>query len=236
MVVVGINKNIVARSIRDRLVLLIAKMEDSIRKVVNDNNSDFNKVANEILQGIVGVVLDNEVNQSISELFNAYDLVGDTARNRYLLNRELFAFAEDETQINNNPDLSLSLQTIDLNIQLLNIGFAYTNSTEITFSNTDDLQGVIDDLEAEYQRLKGISLIDQDTRIDLINIRTGSMEFFTTLDLSVIKTIKTLMKPSRIISYENYASSDNAEVIVSLNKANNTPFIVGEIKIISDSQ
>ena len=92
MVLVGLNKNIVATELRDRVSLLIDDMKSAIQRVVNDNNEDFNKTADDILENLVGDILDNSLGERLSELFSAYDLVGDTSRDRYILNREIFSF------------------------------------------------------------------------------------------------------------------------------------------------
>jgi len=234
MTLVGINKNIAIAEIRDRVSLLIRTMEDSIRKVVNDNNSDFNKESNEVSLNLFSSIITNTIDEEISTLFEAYDLVGNTARDKYLLARELFAFGEDQTVINNAKDISESLKSIDLDIQLKSLGLAFENASEIEFNNQDDLQLIIDQLDAEFERLRDSALIDEENRINLINIRTSTLEFFTTIDLANIKTIDITQKPSRLISYENYGISDNSDLIVSLNKSTNTPFISGSIKVLSN--
>ena len=236
MVLVGLNKNIVATELRDRVSLLIDDMKSAIQRVVNDNNEDFNKTADDILENLVGDILDNSLGERLSELFSAYDLVGDTSRDRYILNREIFSFGNDETQIENNPDLTQSLLNLNLYIQTFNIRYAYENSVQISFDNKVDLDTVIDELELEYEMVVESSLIDQDTRNRVIDIRTGSIEFFQTIDLAEITQVKTSLKPSSLISYENYGFTDNADVIVSLNKAYNTAFIEGDIRILSEVQ
>ena len=51
MAFTGLNKNLVILELKERFEFLIDSMESAIKRVVNDNNSDFLKKADEIRDG-----------------------------------------------------------------------------------------------------------------------------------------------------------------------------------------
>lgn len=233
MALTGLNKNLAILELKKRFEFLINSMESAIQRVVNDNNFDFSELAKDIQENIVTIVLNNTIGGSVSELFDAYALVGETPRDRYLLNREIFSFAAEETLIESNVDLKSTLNIFDLNVQINNIFLAYLNAIDISFSNLNDLNQVIESLEDEYGKIITNTDLDSDTRVALIDIRTGSMSIFSGLDLKSLATFNTTMASSRLLSYQLYGTTENSDQLVDLNKSYNTAFIEGDVTILS---
>lgn len=232
MTLVGINKNIAVQKLRDRMELLIDTMQDSIRKVVNDNNSDFNLVANEVSSVLIESIMDGTLNTQITALFSAYNLVGATANDNYALNKELFYFGNDQTFITNTPDITSAQMYLDLCIQAIAVFYGFETASQITYGSEDELQTVIDELDSAFDGVRNSTKINRDTRTALINQRTSTYEYFTTLNLATVTTINVIQSPARVIAYRNYGSSDNTDLIISLNRKSNTPFIEGAISVL----
>jgi hypothetical protein len=233
MTLTGLNKNLVILELKERFEFLIDSMESAIKRVVNDNNSDFSKKADEVRDDIVTIISNNTIGESIAELFDVYNLVGETARIRYLLSKELFSLVSDKTLIESNVDLKEAISIFDLTVQINNIFLAYLNAIDISFSNLQDLNAVIEDLEAECNKIIIDADLDSNARVSLVDTRTGSMSIFSSLDLKSLTTFNTAITSSRALSYRLYGTTENSDQIVDLNKANNTAFIEGDVTILS---
>lgn len=232
MALFGQNKNLAIILLTDKIKLLIDSMQNTILKVVNENNSEFNKVANSVLENVFEIVNNNTTNDAIKSLFDALDLVGATARDRYLISKDLYNFGT-ETLIAENVDVSASLATTDLAIGLSNIALAFDNAAQIEYEIESDLKNVIEELDNEYQRLISDRLIDADSRVELIKIRTATTKYFTQLELKTINTVETNRVPASILSYNLYANSLRSKEIINLNGIDNTAFIEGSINVLS---
>jgi len=232
MTVQGINKNIIVQEMITRLNLLFLTMQNAVLSVVNENNNEFDDEVNKFRDNIATIVLENTIGENLESLFNSYDLVGKTAQDRFLMDKELFQFGTEETMINSNEDLTISLNTLDINIRINALALAYDNSTNVEYGNTDELEVVISDLEAEYDSILEND-IDSDTRIALLDLKTRAIGFLSNLELKDVVEINTFPIPSTVLSYQYYKDSFFADNIISLNNINNTGFIEGTIKILS---
>lgn len=233
MTLTGLNKNVVVLQIKNRIFLLLDDMQKAVIRVVNENNNVLNEEIDSIRDNIFTIIQTSTINTALEDLFAAYDLVGSDARTRYLLNRELFAFAEGETNIVDNPDLTTALNIINLGVQLNNIALAYDNAADIEYKNSNDLDEVISDIDTEFSRIVANTLIDTDSRVALINLNTSVLDVFASLDLSTITNVTTTQMSSQVLSYTYYGTTAQADQIIELNGINNTGFIDGDVSILS---
>ena len=229
----GLNRNIVLTGMSDQTNILLDDVVGSVRRVVNLENSELNEEVENIRENLIPIISDNELNTAFSSMFNVLDLVGSTARDRYLISRELFGFGLDKTEISTNEALKGSIDIIDTGARLYNMALAYDNAVGIEFSNQEDLDEIIEQLNTEFQSLLNSGLLDSDTRLALSNLRTTSMKFFATLQLRSIFDFTTTLVPSTVLSHRLYGTSSLSDTIVSLNKAYNTAFIQGDIKVLT---
>jgi len=229
----GLNRNIVLQGIAGQTLLLLDDILGSVSRVVNVQNSDLNAEIEDLTDTLISAIAENTINQSLNDIFNVLDLVADTARDRYLVARELFGFGDDQTDIVTNQALMDSTDTINAGSQVFSCALAYDNAIAIDFGNQEELDEVIGQLDEQFNSLVNGGLIDSDTRLSLIKLRTDAMKFFGTLDLRSVFDFSTTLVPSTVLAYRLYGSTELSDQLVALNQAHNTAFIEGDIKVLS---
>jgi len=236
MVLTGLNKNIAINQIKDRVLLLVEVMKDSIREVVNEDNAEFNQVSQDVIDNIITIIINDTISDSILDLFESYDLVGENAADRYKLSKNLFTFAEQETKITSNIDLANSLDNIDKQAQLNALILGNDNAAQIQFGNLEELNIVLSEIDEQYQRLIADPNNSSDSRVALLDLKTNTFNFFSQLDLAEIINETTTQLPSLALSYQFYGSTQFSDDIVNLNPVVDTGFIKGDIKILSSNE
>jgi len=227
MALKGILKNNTTRLLADRVNLLIDTMRKAIVKIENENNSDFNAVANSMSDSMFSIVVNNEISSLLAGLFETYNKIGKDSKSKYLLNVELFSFGNNITNIQSSKTDSELLNSINLIIQGINLSYAYDNAVNITYLNKVELDKVINQLDNEYSVVLDNSLIDSDSRIAMLAIKTAVMRFFSTLELRDLTTYTTGLIPSSVLAYSLYADSSKNTEIIDLNDISNTGFVEG---------
>jgi len=227
MALKGILKNNTTRLLADRVNLLIDTMRRAIVKIENENNSDFNAVANSMSDSMFSIVVNNEISSLLAGLFETYNKIGKDSKSKYLLNVELFSFGNNITNIQSSKTDSELLNSINLIIQGINLSYAYDNAVNITYLNKVELDKVINQLDNEYSVVLDNSLIDSDSRIAMLAIKTAVMRFFSTLELRDLTTYTTGLIPSSVLAYSLYADSSKNTEIIDLNDISNTGFVEG---------
>ena len=227
MALKGILKNNTTRLLADRVNLLIDTMRRAIVKIENENNSDFNAVANSMNDSMFSIVVNNEISSLLAGLFETYNRIGKDSKSKYLLNVELFSFGNNITNIQSSKTDSELLNSINLIIQGINLSYAYDNAVNITYLNKVELDKVINQLDNEYSVVSDNSLIDSDSRIAMLAIKTAVMRFFSTLELRDLTTYTTGLIPSSVLAYSLYADSSKNTEIIDLNDISNTGFVEG---------
>ena len=204
----------------------------SVKRVVNFENSDFNSSIESFVESIPSIIINNEISEALEPVYEAYDIVADNAKDQYLLYVELFRFGE------NDSISSLSQRQITNNTQINNyvnnmsLCYAYQSASQIDYSNQDELEEIIKTLDNQYQYVLGLD-IDSNTRASLIEIRTATNSYFSQLELRDIVTINTKQTTSTLLSYLYYKDSSFSDQIIALNSLQNTGFIEGDLKILS---
>jgi hypothetical protein len=227
MALKGILKNNTTRLLADRVNLLIDTMRKAIVKIENENNSDFNAVANSMNDSMFSIVVNNEISSLLAGLFETYNKIGKDSKSKYLLNVELFSFGNNIANIQSSKTDSELLNSINLIIQGINLSYAYDNAVNITYLNKVELDKVINQLDNEYSVVLDNPLIDSDSRIAMLAIKTAVMRFFSTLELRDLTTYTTGLIPSSVLAYSLYADSSKNTEIIDLNDISNTGFVEG---------
>lgn len=227
MALKGILKNSTTRLLVDRVNLLIDTMRRAIVKIENENNSDFNAIANDMNGRMFSIVAENELNDELDGLFAAYNKVGKDFKSKYLLNVELFSFGSSITNIQSSETDTELLNTIGLVIQSINLSYAYDNAVNIAYQNKVELDRVIQQLDGEYVAVSSNPLIDSDSRLSMLEIKTAVMRFFSTLELKDLTTYTTNLIPSSVLAYSLYGDSSKNSEIIDLNSISNTGFVEG---------
>jgi len=230
-VLVGLNKNIVSKKLAERLVALVDKMEESILTVQNENNSDFYKKSQSIRSKALSIINNNTVGEILVDLFSSYVLVANSDKNAYLLCKLLFDFGEQNEEAETNEILFEISKILNLIIRCLVLIESYNVSVRIDYDNLSELDIKIQELEGQYQKIIKNNFLDKSVFSIVSELRSQVMRFFSNLNLSSLTTIKTFQTSSRVLAYKLYKDSLRSDSIVKLNKAYNTGFISGEIKI-----
>lgn len=218
--------------IRNKLILLIQAFRDAVKRVVNSENEQFNADLDTFQNNLVAIIKRGTIGEELEILFNSFDIVGDTPENQYILSIQLFDFGDDDVPTTQSEKQSLNRATINTAVQVNSLALSFENATQIEFSNTEELQDVVDQLNDQFQKVidKGL---DIDTRTSLLNLKTLAFSFFSQLDLKTIIDIETNIIPSTVLAYQYYKDSTRSDEIVELNKIQNTGFIEGALRIIS---
>lgn len=234
MALKGILKNNTTKLLADRVSLLISTMRIAIIKIENENNSDFNAIANDMDGRMFSIVANNDISEALSFLFNAYNKVGKDFKSKYLLNVELFGFGNGIANIEASAASTELLSSINLIIQSMNLAYAYDNAVNIAYQNKVELDNVVSRLNAEYILVSDNPLIDSDSRVAMLDIKTAVMRFFSTLELKDLTTYTTDLIPSSVLSYSLYGDSSKDAEIIDLNGISNTGFIEG-VQIVAEA-
>jgi hypothetical protein len=227
MALKGILKNNVTYLLADRLNLLIDTMRKAIVKIENENNSDFNAIANDMNGRMFSVVANNDVGEALGFLFDSYNKVGRDFKSKYLLNVELFGFGNGIANIESSQIGTELIKSINLVIQSMNLLYAYDNAVNITYENKVGLDNVARQLSNEYVVVSDNPLADSDSRLAMLEIKTAVIRFFSTLELKDLTTYTTDLMPSSVLAYSLYGDSSKNSEIVDLNEISNTGFVEG---------
>ena len=227
MALKGILKNNTTRLLADRVNLLIDTMRRAIVKIENENNSDFNAVANSMNDSMFSIVVNNEISSLLAGLFETYNKIGKDSKSKYLLNVELFSFGNNIANIQSSKTDSELLNSINLIIQGINLSYAYDNAVNITYLNKVELDKVINQLDNEYSVVSDNPFIDSESRVSMLEIKTAVMRFFSPLELRDLTTYTTGLIPSSVLAYSLYADSSKNTEIIDLNDISNTGFVEG---------
>lgn len=232
MALKGILKNNVTRLLGERTDLLISDMRLAIVKIQNENNSDFNAIANDLHNRMFSIVANNEIVAELALLFEAYNKVGKDFNSKYLLNVQLFGFGDSITEIASSQVITELLGTIGLVIQSMNLSYAYDNAVRATYANKADLDKVARELEAAYYSVSENPLIDSESRLAMLETKTAVMRFFSTLELKALTTYIAPNMPSSVLAYSLYKDSSKNAEIIDLNAISNTGFVEGRQTIV----
>jgi len=219
--------------VRTKLFQFTDALREAVKRVVNVDNEDLNADIDTFESNISQIIIGGTIGQSLQTLFNSFDIVGDTARNQYVLSTQLFDFGDDDTVIEAAEKQALNKKTLNTAIQIDALALGFANAVRIEYSNQEELNEVIVQLDDQYEKVITENL-DSETRISLLDLKTNAFKFFSQLDLNSILTVETTTIPSTVLAYQYYKDSTRSDEIVGLNDIQNTGFIEGSTKIVSE--
>lgn len=143
--------------------------------------------------------------------------------------REQLGNSQNSIDIRNNQDLLNDL----FKINALTLG--YQVSAEITYSNTQELNDVINQLENGYNAFDKTRITDTSIINNLQNLRYQAISFLNSQSLSIPNiTTYTVQSPIPLINilFNLYGNDTNKEALINLNNFADTSNIQGEIKVL----
>lgn len=217
----------------------------TLAEPLTDRVGDFTKLVNNFGASI-GSLIQSPANlaSSIGALFealnNLYEAPGDVLR----VLRGLFSFGDDDPVI---PITAGRATTVGLterkrnrdmlraNIRTQSLSYAYLNAPQVEFSNTDDLDLVQDELEAQYTDVRDNQLLSNESLELLDRLRVQAQKTLDNARVNTrsIITVETPLRPLSVIVYAYYGSTDLVETIADLNNINQNAFVEGEIRILT---
>ena len=141
--------------------------------------------------------------------------------------RNQIGSSQNSIDIRNNQDLINQL------IKINALTLAYETSANIDYSNTQELNQVIADLEFGFSQIGSIA--DRSIIDDLQALRYEAINYLNELALSVPNVVDyevIASTPLTKILFNLYGNDDNKDIIISLNNINDTSSIAGTIKVL----
>lgn len=207
---------------------------------VGDSLGDFTTSVNQIISSANNLVktpktLANNVKLAFDNLSVAYnsrkDLFSACANifNINIKDRDQSGNSINSINIRNNQDLLNDL----FKINALTLG--YQSSADITYSNTQELNDVINQLENGYNSFDKSRISDNSIINNLQNLRYQAISYLNNLSLSIPNiTTYTVVSPTPLINilFNLYGNDNNKETLINLNNFADTSNISGEIKVL----
>jgi len=181
-----------------------------------------------------------ELSTSIADLFeslnNLYDIPDD------LLNafKSLFPFGDDDPEINTSTvgkaQRERNRDLIRSNMRCQSLSFAYVNAASSTFSTTEDVDKLQDDLEEQYKDLIKNQILSDEALEELHRLRVQAQKSLDLVRVNArsIITIETPLIPLTILVFNFYGSTDLVDAIADLNSIKQNAFVKGEIRILTE--
>lgn len=113
--------------------------------------------------------------------------------------------------------------------------YAYQEACGMTFTYSDQLKKVQNDLENQYQYILSIPKVDYDLLDQIHDIRSDALEYFNQLDAQVYKTTKVKINtiPLAVLTYQYYGSLENQDTLQVLNDIREPSFVSGDVRILT---
>lgn len=144
-------------------------------------------------------------------------------------------------------DISFSLDTAgrierDRNRRAVNsavqthaLAYAYSAAARSEFQTAEDVDEVVDSLEAQYAKVITSGNLDEDSTDALNSLRITALQFLQDQSVSNprIITVESKLTSARLLSYSYYGDSSLGETIALLNDLEDSSFLEGSVRILS---
>ena len=228
----------------DSAVDTLKKVANKINQVASaiggagDSLGDFSTAINEIVNSSINLVKSPKIlAQNVKTAFDNLSVAYTSSKDLFKVCRNLFNINEkDRNQIGNSQNSIDIRNNQDLINQLIKINaltLAYETSANIDYSNTQELNQVIADLEFGFSQIGSIA--DRSIIDDLQALRYEAINYLNELALSVPNVVDyevIASTPLTKILFNLYGNDDNKDIIISLNNINDTSSITGTIKVL----
>ncbi len=151
----------------------------------------------------------------------------------------LFGFGGDD--VPTRLDTSSRIEK-DNNRRLMNgvmnslaLSFSYVNAANIQFQTILELDEVANDLEAQYQAVVAAEDLPDLINSQLTDLRASVREFFDIQQLQVrqLATVNTNLTSARLLSFQYYGDSNQADQLIELNAFPDVSFIEGDVQVLT---
>jgi hypothetical protein len=228
----------------DSAVDTLKKVANKINQVASaiggagDSLGDFSTSISEIVNSSINLVKSPKVlAQNVKTAFDNLGVAYTSSKDLFKACKDLFNINEkDRNQIGNSQNSIDIRNNQDLINQLVKINaltLAYETSANIDYSNTQELNQVIADLEFGFSQIGSIA--DRSIIDDLQALRYEAINYLNELSLSVPNVVDyEVISPTPLtkILFNLYGNDDNKDIIISLNNINDTSSITGTIKVL----
>lgn len=203
---------------------------------INQFNSDIGTLSANVNSLIIAPA---SLATSINNLFSNIDGLFGTAENTAKAFIGLFGFGDnDEDDISQTTagriQRAQNRAVLNGAVNAQALGFAYTNTSQITFETVRDVEEAADELEVQYQRVV-ISGSSDEVIAAVTDMRVVVQQFFDEQKLTAkqIITVDTNRTSARLLSYQYYGESETADQIIDLNGITDVSFVEGSVEIVS---
>ena len=228
----------------DSAVDTLKKVANKINQVASavggagDSLGDFSTAINEIVNSSINLVKSPKVlAQNVKTAFDNLSVAYTSSKDLFKACKDLFGVNEkDRNQIGssqNSIDIRNNQDLINQLIKINALTLAYETSANIDYSNTQELNQVIADLEFGFSQIGSIA--DRSIIDDLQALRYEAINYLNELALSVPNVVDyevIASTPLTKILFNLYGNDDNKDIIISLNNINDTSSIAGTIKVL----
>jgi prophage DNA circulation protein len=181
----------------------------------------------------------NNLTPAISDLLDAFNNLGQTPEDQYILNASVYYFGHDDIPIKDTTaerhQRILNRKILNSYVNCLLLEALYDNALQITYLDDQQIALQENDLEEKYQYLMQNNVLNIDVLRRLETLRNTVKRFFNKLKTNTNKVITVTVPktPLTVLLYRYYAGFDNENEVVALNDLNNVTKISGDIKILT---
>lgn len=181
-----------------------------------------------------------ELIDSIINLYGTVNSLYPSVSNTVDVLAGFFDFGDDDTVINPTT-AGLTERRNNRNIinqanQMIALSYSYFNTAQIDFETVTQIEESADILETQYQKIiEGDGLTDV-TKSVLTDMRVAMQEFFEEQRLNARQVIEidTNLTSARLLAFQYYADSSEAEQLIKLNQFNDVSFIEGVVDVLTE--
>lgn len=176
---------------------------------------------------------------SISNLFNIVDGLYPTIESTLTVFKKFFDFGDSDSEIKETTTIRLQRKNnrdlIRSTMQVQALSYSYLNVSQIQFSSIVDLNENSSTLEDQYQKVINLDGLSDRAISAITDMRVEVQEFFKRQRITInqIVSIDTKKTSTRLLSFQYYGSTDNADTISSLNSLTDISYISGKLDIIT---
>lgn len=204
-----------------------------------DSFADFTTSLNQIVASANRLVQSPSILASnLRTSFDNMAVAFNNSKDLFSTTKKLFGFNESDQAIVGKSQIQLDIKNnqdqLNNFVNVAVLATAYDASINIDYSNLQELNEVITDLENGFNQLSGI---DKDLYSDLVQMKIEANNIFSNLAISLPNVADyEVFNPIslNVLVYKLYGSLDLKETIRLLNNFSNTSQIQGNIKILTN--
>jgi prophage DNA circulation protein len=204
-----------------------------------DTFSDFATSINQIISSANKLVqAPSTLSANLRTAFDNLSVAYNNSQDLFNTTKGLFGFDQRDQNTNGNSQLQQDIKEnqdqINNFINVAALATAYDAAANIDYSNLDELNQVISELEDGFNSLPDI---ERDLYDDLVSIKIEATKIFSQLAISLPNVAEyEVVNPIslNILTYKLYGSLDLKETLNLLNGFSDTSQIQGTIKILTN--